>query len=298
MKELNTPRPTRAKRRLGILIAWGIGIACIYFLARHADPRAFRSALQEVTWVHACGILVFSTLAKVLQGVRFWTLYPAGLSLRRHILQSFAIRAGNTVLPLRAGEGLRLLFLQKAEPNASIATHVSWTLVDKVVEMFAFVLFGLGAWKILHSDDRFARLQLSADAFVWGPILLGALAIGVTRIPRVRVWLGDMPSTSLLVKTFLWSVLFWSSNALVFYFSSADWRLALPLLISGSLASAIPSLPGGLGSFQGGYVAVTQVAGIPYNTALAQSVVSLGLQFLPTLAIGLPALWLESRRKD
>jgi len=249
------------------------------------------------------GMFVAALLATVFQALRFYFLYPGGLSPMRHIGLIFALQAGNVLLPMRSGELLRPFYMKRWNTALPVKELVAWSVVDKVAEVIAILPLVLAACQVFASDSRFGLLS----RWAW-PTAGAAVAIGAAVI--ILKWRRDVDATvsgsavaHLTVRRALFSIasslVAWLFNLCIFYVVVHDMRLALALLIGVNVASAIPGLPAGLGAFEAAFVWVGHMGGLPQEQALALALVSHIVQIVGTLAFGVPILmiwgWPEMR---
>jgi uncharacterized membrane protein YbhN (UPF0104 family) len=271
-----------------------IGIALLIWFFHGLDIRVFGAALRGLKPGAVVGISAMAFLENATQGVLFYYLCPAGQSVWRHIFLSFALQAGNVILPLRSGELLRPLYLKRWHSQTTYKELIGWTLADKclqVVSVLPFLLVGL----YLFAADPQLSLVLRNAGMIFGGvlILLTAGFVGWIR-RRLRRNLGAAASGSLRIwlwATF-WSLGMWGASYGVFCFAVGNFRIALALLVVVGFGSGIPSLPAGVGAYEAAFLWVGERAHLPHDQVLALAVVTHAVQLLTALAVGVPALLL------
>ncbi|HET7026280.1 MAG TPA: lysylphosphatidylglycerol synthase transmembrane domain-containing protein [Candidatus Limnocylindrales bacterium] len=271
------------------VVALGIAIQGVD-LGRTAD--VLRSAAPG--WIAA--MLGFSILDVSLRAVRWQRLlapirriaYPRMLG---YLLVGYL---ANNVLPARLGELVRSHYLGDRE-GISRTTALGTVVVERVIDTTAVVLIASAAILVLHVRGVVANAVLVGLA-VSAALVVG-LAVGIVahRLPfadrvlaRVERWptivsLGSRLRGGLAVAAnprtvgaaVVLTLLAWSMSVLAF--AAAGQAVGVELTIgeaaflsSGvALATAIPSAPGYLGTFELAAVSVGQTFGIPAGQAFA-----------------------------
>ena len=283
----------------GRALRWGAHLAGLLLLGwflRGVSWGELGLALRQTSGRALVGVMAMAFGSTALQGLRFWVLCPAGLSLRKHIQLSFALHAGNILLPLRAGELLRpfyLLSMSRLRPHTSLSTVLGFSLLEKLVQALTLLPFvSVAAWLLSAQPTHAAALRQLAS----GLALLTAAVLGLGLVwQRYRARTQKpSPAWTLTARQWLLVVLsslgMWLCNFAVFYFVLPSGPLALALLVAVSAASALPSLPAGLGTYEAAFLWVGQLAQLPQPQLQAAALVSHLLQLLVTLAVGVPLL--------
>lgn len=292
----------------------------------------------------------FSDVARVLQGARFgwvfiatfffaldyacrierWRLMLAHensnerwLTCAGPFLASFA---ANNVLPLRAGDVLRI-FSFNGRLGVGSGVIAPTLFVERMLDMLmvlcvlatALAFFDLSAFKYVG----FSSVGLVCFAVAVVLVLLFShrlepgllmLADAISRIwPRVGskirveiekslVTLKILSQGSTMLKLLSWSVVAWSLETMVYVFSALalpavtaphGGYLALPLT---AFATLIPSAPGYLGTFDFFAVRAMTGAGNSVAAAAAYAILVHVIIWLPITVVG-GACWLRSSKK-
>ena len=276
-------------------LRWGAhltGLLLLGWFLRGVSWGELGLALRQTSGRALVGVMAMAFGSTALQGLRFWVLCPAGLSLRKHIQLSFALHAGNILLPLRAGELLRPFYLRRLRPHTSLTLVLGFSLLEKLVQALTLLPFvSVAAWLLSAQPAHAAALRQLAS---WLAVLTAAvLALGLAW-QRYRARTQKPPAWTLTARQWLLVVLsslgMWLCNFAVFYLVLPSGPLALALLVAVSAASALPSLPAGLGTYEAAFLWVGQLAQLPQAQLQAAALVSHLLQLLVTLAIGVPLL--------
>lgn len=282
------------------VIAWTL---LLLWASRHIDWTLFIQHLSDLPPRAVAGIAAFALIATCLQGLRFRTLLPAGLSLWRHIGLSFSLQAGNILLPARSGELVRPFYLHRWNLKIPTRQLIGWSVADKVFEAVSLLPFILAMLLVFNDDPAFAStLRWGRPALAIFSLVIAPL--GFFRLRReLKKDLGAAAPEGLVQKCltgFLISLGAWTMNLFIFRCAVPQMHLALALLVGVNLAAAIPALPAGMGAFQAAFVWVGAMGGLGREEALALSVVVHVTQILSTLLVGLPILlaWGWPRRGD
>lgn len=276
------------------LLAGLFGVLLLGWLFRPLQLRELGRALAATPlWVPLL-IAALNVLATVLEGLRFWVLCPAGLSLRRHVALCFAAHTGNIVAPLRAGELLRPWLLQKKGGEPSLRTVVAWSLVEKALEVLALLPFVATAALLFGQAVSWALPAAAAG------LLLAAAVAGRFLGRRLREANGAAWSAGRLGMALCLSIAVWALNWGMFLAVVPGPKMSLLILLAVNLGLALPGLPAGLGPYEAAFVAagqlVTSEAGPDRASLLSAALVSHGAQVLSTLALGIWPLSLLLKR--
>ncbi len=266
------------------VVPGAVSVILLLWLCRSMELSALRAGLRQLS-VQALLLLGCAAMAAtVVQGIRFWLLFPGGLTLWRHLGLNFAVQAGNILLPVRTGEFLRPFYMKGWNPQISLRALIGWTVVDKLVELLAALPLILGACALLP-----AQLE-SLQRWAW---LLGisttVLLSVVCVITARRTSLRNEPGRSFgrLLVAFPLALLYWLMNYLIFWSVVPNARLALLLLLGVSFAAGVPALPAGMGSYEAAFVWIGQLGHLPKEQLLAAALVSHIAQIALSLLAGI-----------
>lgn len=287
------------------------------FIYRLNWPEFIRSLQRlDAKWILSAGILV--ALSAFLRAWRWQVLARLkGVTISAFWFSTLAGYIGNTVLPARAGEVLRLIALHRdtrAEPGRIAAS----SFLDRVADVIALAATGLGVTVSLSIPQSHLEVILTvlAVAFTlaggvmavarWGQPLerlmygvAGRLSdpwgtrstrwlgqalryIQSARDPRVLAATGVLTVAATLIDyTAIWLCLF-----------AMAWELPyLAAAVTGvfiALASLLPAAPGYVGVFQVAAVLGLKPFGIEEASALAFSIV---MQVTVLCVMGLLGVW-------
>lgn len=223
---------------------------------------------------------------------------------------------GNNVLPLRLGEVLRAYVLGRREGinlGTSLTTAVLERLFDGVT-MVLFVLFGL---LFVPMSLFFRRLVTVASGFFFGALVAflvlaarpqvmrrAARALILGAVPQrlrdtllelmegVIVGLESLRSSRDMVVVLVVTLGVWILEAVNQWLVSFAFDLELPfsgiMLMGGvmNLLTALPSLPGYVGTFEAAGVQVLGILGVPSGTAASYVLVLHAVVLVPVTLLG------------
>lgn len=250
------------------------------------ELKGLRQGIALLAWPSLMLLVMAALLASVMQGVRFWVLYPGGLSLTKHLGLVFAVQAGNILLPVRSGELIRPVYMKRWNPQISLRALVGWSVVDKVVELVALLPVVMVACALLPA-------QLASLAR-WAWLLGGLVVVVLCGLLLITMRRSQLRS-ELRLHRVLWalglSLLYWLMNYLIFVSVVPNARLSLLLLLGVSVASGIPGLPAGMGSYEAAFVWIGQIGQLPKEQLLIAALVSHMMQIAVSLSVGVLVLF-------
>ena len=232
----------------------------------------------------------------------------------------------NNVLPLRAGEAIRIVSLNRRTGTSRVETTAT-VVVERAFDVLALllILFAMANWL-----PDVAWLQTAAFVLVaLGIILLGAafaLARWGTGVLRILLYpLSWIPylsadrferalrnlvqgfvglhSVRVAVVAFFWTLLSWMFVALSFWLVLLGFDLGLsPLagmlvVIAINLALVLPSSPAAVGVFEWATVIALDAYGVQRSEALSYALVVHALNFVPFVAAGVLLLHRDALRR-
>ncbi|MBS1986210.1 MAG: flippase-like domain-containing protein [Bdellovibrionales bacterium] len=265
-------------------LGWVAAAAILAYLLMRVDLVSLWASIGNMKLSTAMALVATTTLANACQGLRFHWLWPeAKIPFRRQLGLPFCMHTANIILPLRIGESVRPLTLLRWNSKLTIKSILYWTVVDKLLEIVAFLSFVLVA-AILFEQ----HVALAVTVFV-----LGHLGLAIF-LKKTKVSLRKM------ILPYFASLLAWTFNGLFFYMLIEPLTAAFGLFMGTSLASSFPLAPGGVGTYEAAFVWISERFGLSANDAMARAVAAHSLSILGTLAIGIPlgAYWGWPKAKD
>lgn len=296
-------RPRSLLRLLPVLLSV-LGVALL--LSRLDWERA------RTTLLAADGGLVLLSIAlavalQVVSGARWWVLLAYRASFRTACLSLFAGNFTNTLTPLRMGDVLRVLLVQRRHELA-LSTGLSAVLLGHALDVASLLVLGLLAALLAPIPPALVQGGFLLAAVIGGGLLVGALVVRLARGITLenRLWLRlrgllanvgegfrSVQEGRSLLAVVGFSLLFWFgvafNNWLLLKALVPDVPLSLGLLIgfAAGIGQLLPALPGSIGTLDAAVALSLSLTGMDDNTALA-FVLLLRLRYV--VMFGLPGV--------
>lgn len=310
---------TRGQR---IALGYGVSVACLAALVLNVEWAAFAARMRDARWGLIALASPLAAATYVLFALRWRTLLtlhpPPGP------VHAFAmLMAGylaNVLLPLRAGDALRVALIRRRHGHG-VAQAVSSLVVERMLDVMTVLAIGAVLALVLPLPDRIVGvLRLAGIAVALGL----AAAIVVARRPRL---LGSVLSVlarpfgartaralavqarhfshalALLVprsvdgsRRLAWAIALgtagWALYALAMALCVAAFDVTpafeagLLLLVVTNLGAAVPSSPGSIGLYHALGVAALTPFHVGFDTALSIATASHALTVAVQLILG------------
>jgi uncharacterized protein (TIRG00374 family) len=277
--------------------------------------------------------LVVALLAFVadflLRAVRFWAMLQLvtnrKLPLAPTIAPFIASFGISDILPLRVGDGVRLLWFSRAF-TIPIGTVIGAMLVERILDLVTLVLLGVLALGLLEGDAPdslvwnfqlvLALAAVAGGGLLFAPVVLCRLLESVSswrRFAPVRAAISALRNISAAVAQIgPWPRLFWLSvlslllwilEALVLIGAWVSLGGALEdvlkpftAFVFSTLGTLAPSLPGHFGSFEYFGMQAFTLTGVDANMAAAVVLLAHLILWAPTAIFGI--CWLLLARSN
>lgn len=275
-------------------ISWKFGPTEVWQAVSRVRPEAFAVSLILMGSTIFLGVVRWRQVLRV-HGLELSLARATEISLVAHCFNSFLLGA--------AGGDLMKAYYAARETHHKKAEAVGTVFVDRIIGLFALLVFTLGAMAanvpLLRADPLFLKLAAVIAAMFAGcaVILLIALRGGVSRgLPQAREWLRRLPNgdflerlrdslkpfgkdLSFLLQSFAVSVLL--CVMCVLHVQSLAWGLGLDISLRHLFAVVpmitcmvvIPLTPSGLGVRENLFVLMLAVPliGVEHTAALSLS---------------------------
>ncbi len=316
------------KRRIGLLLGVLLSAALLAWTLRGMHPEEMARILQglRIEWLLAGAAFYF---IPVLLRTWRWGVLLHGLPPARFGDRFVALTIGymgNNLYPARAGEALRAYVLQRRS-GIRIGASLGTIVVERVFDGWMMLLLGMAALLAFPLPGLLRPAVIGSSLLFGGALaLLVGIAHAAERLRTVleriaRRWPGRpgewlfgflsrfmdglqvlrAPSRALAVAGL--TALIWLAEAgtyglvlMAFPFRTSFFSL-LTMTAAVNLATALPSAPGYIGTFEAPGVAVLRAFGIPGPAAIAYTLVLHLVLWLPITLVGLALLLREGLRK-
>jgi uncharacterized protein (TIRG00374 family) len=309
-----------AGRLIKILLGIAISGALLVWLFWNVDVRAITARLADTHWGWLALSITLCLAALWARAARWYHLFPRSAH-PTHLFNAVMIGyMGNNVLPLRAGEVLRVYVVtRRGQP---FWTTITTLVVERALDglaigiLLAFVFFLIPTPReVAWAAETFVGIVLAMlivlAAITAAPlpcrILIHSLAYRWPAIERRLLAIFDTMSDGLqgmrrpsqLLPTAVWSLVIWVMIVLSVWTGFRAARLDLPVTAAlcviafVGLGVSLPSSPGFIGVFQAATVLALSFFGVGKVDALSFSLLLHASQFVPVTVWGLLLLVVE-----
>lgn len=307
-----------SSRRLGnILLGLLVSSGLLVYFFWNVDLRVVADRLRETIWTFLLLSIALNFLSMWMRAWRWYYLFPPG-ARPTHLFRALIIGyMGNNVLPLRAGELVRIYVASRRGQQfwTTFATVVVERVLDglavglivaalllvvplgaemrwSIVVFLALDLVGIAVLVGIASAPGFCRLVIEALFHRFGRLERRLLDVLGTMTEGLR----GVRSAQHVVPITVYSVVIWLFFALSIWTALHAAHLDLPLAAAWTvlaflgLGVSLPSSPGFVGVVQAATVLALALFAVPRTEALSFSLLIHASQFIPVTAVGL--LWL------
>ena len=305
-----------AKILLGLAVSAGLLVYCFW----DVDLGVIAARLRETLWTFLAVSIGLNFASMWARAWRWAYLFPPG-PRPSHLFRSLLIGyMGNNLLPLRAGEVVRVYVASRHGPR--FWTTFATVVVERVLDGLALGLIVAGLLLVVpvSAEMRWSiALFLAVDLAALLVLVMIAVAPGMCRMlietifhrvgwleRRLIALLGTMTeglrgirAPRHAIPLALSSVAIWLFLALSVWTAMHAAHLDLPLVASWvvlaflGLGVSLPSSPGFVGVIQAATVLALALFAVPRAEALSFSLLFHASQFFPITAVGLVCLLLE-----
>lgn len=318
---MNEPWARRSKLTLGLAVT----AIFIWLFARELDAGVLADALFDISPLSIAVAMACIVAGYAVRTIRWWWMLRAldpALPVRACVRPFLASIAVNNVLPLRAGDVLRVAGFRR-QLRCPAMRVMGTLIIERALDVV--VLAGVLALALANLPDdsalhRFASivkwsvgagLAVLAASILLQPALRSfARLLSSRRIPNDRPWakaallhganlaaaLGLVRSPPLVFCLGVLSVVAWACEGAAFvvvaHAMQAEFHPSGPWLAlsAGSLATAIPSSPGYIGTFDYFVAQGLTAYGAQTDIAAAFALAVHALLWVPLTAAGLLCL--------
>jgi uncharacterized membrane protein YbhN (UPF0104 family) len=301
-KAEGSPRLKLARTLAGPLLS-AVSLAAVVWWALHQQaPRLPTDATRLL--LLGLALLVYACVTAV-RGIRWHAiLRGAGVPVSMADAQALIVVGymGNTVLPLRGGELLRVLLLA-GRSGSSRATIVGTIIAERLLDalallvmLLAFALVSAAAVRNLSQISLWAALVLVALslslAVAWRLSRSGRLRSVSSRVADITTASRNLLSVNGVALALLTAVV-WLGEGCVYWLVGSSLRLQLDLpqacflVVLSSLVATIPAAPGYAGTYDAAIQLGLGALGTHGGRAVTFGVLVRLVIFVPITAVGL-----------
>jgi len=285
------------------------------------DLAKLAHSFAGVMWGWVAGVFALNLLNTWVEAFR-WRLILSSVKRETHTLNTFGAMlvgvVGNTILPLRLGDGARAYFLARRE-RISVASSLGTVMLDRIMDVTVFLIMVVLTGFFFKFSALIRRTEIIAAAAVGAAIVILAILarfgphlrlrfVGKAggrlfgRIHRFTLGLASLKKAGVLVPASILSALSWGLRLLMIAAMFRAFRFDLPsiaaavVLIFVNLGIAAVSTPANLGGFELSMLAALGLFGADTERALSCAIVFHAVEVVPIVLMGLAALSLSGMR--
>jgi uncharacterized membrane protein YbhN (UPF0104 family) len=299
-----------SQRQLGLaLVGAGIGLVFCWLAFRQVDWSSLGSALAAASWGGVGVALLLKVGSDLVRAVRWrclWTEHDVSVT-RLYVVETAAVGANN-LSPVHVLDEPLILALLTVRDRLPAATVLATMLMTRVQDLGFTVLFAAISVMVLPG-----LLDLTWPLALFSATLIGALVVifnlrwflehipllgrtpAATGFSAVVVDLRKRPKR--LALTFGLTVAYWAMLGPAAWVLGESMGVHLPVhqmtvIVIGAISfgTAVPSLPGGIGTFEWAVVTLLGFWGVDLEQALGFAIILHVLMFLPSTTVTIIAL--------
>jgi uncharacterized protein (TIRG00374 family) len=317
----------RQSARTALVVA-GLALSALfaYLAVRGVRVSDLRRALGQSDYWWLAPAVAALAFASVLRGLRWQYLFDAATRPPyRPVLAALLIgQFFNNVLPARAGEAARIVYLNQ-QTRTSRAETVGTVVAERAYDVLSVlvIFFVLLPWLPHVTWVRAAAILGSAlfAAMVAAFVVLSVYHARPARwLARKLSWLPFVPverteraaenlvhglaalrRPQLVAAAFVWTITSWVALGFSSWFVMRGFDLglspiaALLVTVATGLGMILPSSPAAVGVYEAAVLVGLNPYGVPKPTALSCALVLHALNFFPYLAAGFAILGVRLR---
>ena len=308
-------------KRLRIVAGVGVSLALFVYLLRSVDLPELGRQLALTQWWWVLPAVAVGPLGLWARAMRWRYLFPRNLEPTGLVAANMIGYMANNVLPLRAGELVRVYVVARrlSQHRGSLGSSMwlagATVVVERVLDSLTLVLFLAVLMFVIPVPRAFqyaAGLILAVDAIAATTLFALAVAPGrsrrlLTRLCRRRPALGARATGVLdmflrgiegvrtpahLGPLAAWTALAWILPALGAWTVLRAVHLDLPLVAGWTVLTfvgfgiSIPSAPGYIGVWHAAAVLALSIFGVSQATAVGYALLYHASQFVPITLAG------------
>jgi uncharacterized protein (TIRG00374 family) len=273
-------------------------------------------AFAGVVWLWVGSVFLLNVLNTWVEAAR-WRLILGSVKPGARLSNTFAALLvgvlGNSVLPLRLGDGARAYFLARRE-KVRLASSLATVMLDRVVDVTFFLVMVVITGFYFHLPLLIRRGGILGGLALGGTLiaLLALMRFGpslhvrfngklgqkfIGQIHRFTLGLSSLKSAGVLLPASALSTLSWGLRLVMVLSIFRAFHFDLPfiaaavVLIFSNLGIAAVSTPANLGGFELSTLAALKLFGVETELAVSCALVLHMVEVIPMVILGLVVLW-------
>ncbi|MEX2430781.1 MAG: lysylphosphatidylglycerol synthase transmembrane domain-containing protein [Dehalococcoidia bacterium] len=292
-------------KQLGVaVLGAGIGLFFCWLAFRQVDWESVAGALTAATWLGTGAAVLLKVASDLVRAVRWrclWTEHDVSVP-RLYVVETAAVGLNN-LSPVHVLDEpliLALLTIRDRLPAGAVLVTMVMTRVQDLT--FTVLFAGIAVFLVPDLLELVWPIALSTAALIGALLVIYNLRWIVDRFPRLAripvivgfsVGIADLrrrPQRLLL--TFSLTVAYWGILVIGAWALGASMGIGLPVLpmalvVLGAIffGTAVPSLPGGIGTFEWAVITLLGIWDVPPDPALAFGLVLHVVLFVPSTLV-------------
>lgn len=302
------------------LIGIGISIIFLYLAFRNFNYNEFITNVQQIDQFYLIIAIAIYLFGFIMRGIRWkYILSPIKNIDSKNCISILLIGyMANALLPMRLGEIVRAFILGIKE-NISKLASLSSIILERIFDGFTLGIFLCLAILLLPASNLIKNISFIAFFIFIGCMIAGIILVhkkekGLQVIQYIFTHLFKSVSQKaqqyaerfisglellnnpkMTIMIFLFSIIIWLNEALIFYALLLAFHIQLPNLyviafftmIMVNLGIMIPSAPGNIGTYNYFCILALTFFGVAYDTALAYSIVAVMTMYIFAVIFGI-----------
>lgn len=294
----------RQLRRIALsLLQWGMGIGALAWALSDVELSLLWQAVSSYSFLAMLPVFFFALIDYLILGLRLAVLMPPDVGYRRSLAGTILGTGMNCILPAKAGDALKIVYLTRGTPYSfvQVSSVIIW---DRLLDIFALGTLLVYVWT--QTGGKAFNMSLTVPALVVVGCVIGFFSLRhwsgffhslyarflpgrlASPVSRLHTSLIDQISVPWVARGFFCTIGTWGTYFVSFYFTAnlmGGLDLTVPQLLVvfsvSAVGTAIPSLPGGIGLFEGAMVLSFSWYGVGSTTALGLALFFHAVHFLP-----------------
>ncbi len=278
------------KMKIKLIIGVILTAVIVYFSVRVLKDLDIKVVFEnKINWLYVFLSVAVYILSNYIRGLA----YSRGIDPEMDDMTALEVvglgHALNMVLPLKAGEGLRLVFFPASygvarRTKLCVITILSDAVVVIIISALTVPFAGI-------TDPTMLRVMW---ILLYGCLgLLAAMTLTLLFSAKIRSYFKEYLNRS-LVYMFAWCALSWLVLVAAFWLGLAAFgfglaaavRMAFAVFVTTNIVSLLPSSPGAIGLFEYGAIAGLVGFGVDKSAALSASLLLHLIQYMALLPLG------------
>lgn len=307
-----------SRQRKAYVIVMIVVVVLFALILRNINTAKLWRALIGIGWVWVVAVFLINVLNTWVEALR-WKLILGSVKSNVRPTSTFAAMlvgvVGNSVLPLRLGDGARAYFLARREA-VPVASSFATVMLDRVMDVTFFLVL------VVVTGFYFRFPLLVRRGGILGGIALGGAVIVLIlfvrfgphvqvkfssrlgkrladQIHRFTMGLSSLKSAGVLLPAGALSCFSWILRLMMVLAIFKAFHFDLPfiaaavVLIFSNLGIAAVSTPANIGGFELSTLAALKLFSVDTEVALGCALVFHLVEVIPMVVLGLIALWLS-----